>query len=89
MAETPSGRGVIPSDRVHRTAQPVLVENTYRSGSDVTDGPDAAGGTGGTSPQTLTVIPVMDNDDIVGFEVRCACGSNVMVGCLYDEGQRS
>ena len=85
MAEPPSGRGVIPGDQVHRAAQPVLVENVHRGGG----GGNETDGTSGTSTQTLTVVPVIDNDDIVGFEVRCACGANVMVECIYDEGQRS
>ncbi len=61
---------MIPSRSVRRTEQPVLV--------DCSTGADGHAG-------AMTVIPLTENGQIHAFEVRCQCGSSVIVECLYEE----
>ena len=70
MNETAPQRRVIPSGSVRRTTQPVVVDCSPRTDTTV----------GGT----ISVIPLMDSDVVSGIEVRCGCGSSVLVECLYD-----
>lgn len=70
MAEPPAHRGVIPGNVVRRADQPVLVDSSQ--GAEATNHP-------------ITVVPVLDGDSIVGFEVRCSCGACVIVECIYEE----
>ncbi len=63
-----SERIVIPGRAVRRVAAPVVVECTD---------PAQAGA------DTMTVIPLVNGDRVEGFEVRCQCGSSVVVECLY------
>ena len=71
MAEPPAHRGVIPGNVVHRADQPVLV--------------DSSQGEAQPTNHPITVVPVLDGDSIVGFEVRCSCGASVIVECIYEE----
>lgn len=63
---------MIPSRSVRRADQPVLV--------DCGTGKDGHAG-------TMTVIPLTENGRIQAFEVRCQCGSSVIVECLYEENE--
>jgi len=71
MAEPPAHRGVIPGNVVRRADQPVLVDSSQ----------------GATTPTShpITVVPVIEEDSVVGFEVRCSCGASVIVECVYEE----
>ena len=69
MTETNAKPAVIRGDSVHRVEAPVLVD----SGNPMQGHRDS-----------MTVIPVMQNDRVEGFEVRCHCGSAVVVECIYD-----
>lgn len=71
MAEPPANRGVIPGDSVRRADQSVLV--------------DCSQGAAEPTTHPITVVPVIDGDSIVGFEVRCSCGAFVIVECIYEE----
>ena len=71
MAEPPARRGVIPGNVVHRADQPVLV--------------DCSHGEQGPTRQPISVVPVVDGNTVVGFEVRCSCGASVIVECIYEE----
>ncbi len=70
-AEPPSNRGVISGKTVRRSDQPVLV--------------DCGQSAAEAAAQPITVAPVIDGEDIVGFEVRCSCGASVIVECIYEE----
>ena len=70
MNDAPERRRVIPAREVERTSAPVLVES-HR-------GPDG-------TPDTIAVIPLAEGNEIRGFDVRCQCGSAVIVECIYDE----
>lgn len=70
MNETAPQRKVIPSGAVRRTTQPVVVDCSPSNHS-------AAG-------STISVLPLMDGDVVAGIEVRCGCGSSVLVECHYE-----
>lgn len=38
---------------------------------------------GATTP--MAVVPLMDGDQVAGFEVRCGCGASAVVECLYED----
>ena len=71
MGDPSRARGVIPGNVVRRAAHPVLVDTNH--GSDAPQG------------HPISVVPVLDGNTIVGFEVRCSCGASVIVECLYEE----
>ena len=71
MAEPPTHRGVISGKMVRRIDQPVLM--------------DCSQGTAEPTSHPITVVPVIEDDSIVGFEVRCSCGASVIVECIYEE----
>ena len=70
MTDANDKRRVIPAREVRREAAPVLVECHRR--------PD-----GGSD--TIAVVPLTEGGDVRGFEVRCQCGAQVIVECLYAE----
>jgi hypothetical protein len=69
MVDPQHGRGVIPSRAVRRLDEPVLVQCAAGSGE----------------PSAMTVIPLLDGARVAGLEVRCRCGSSVIVECVYEE----
>lgn len=69
MSDVGGSRGVIRANRVRRMDRPALV--------DCQEGRESA--------HTMTVVPIMDGDELAGIEVRCACGSSVWIECLYGE----
>lgn len=71
MAEAPEPRGIIPGHTVHRANHHVLV--------------DSGQGAAQAGTQPITVVPIIEANDIVGFEVRCSCGAFVIVECIYEE----
>ncbi len=34
--------------------------------------------------ESVTVIPIVEGQHIVGLEIRCRCGSHAVVDCIYD-----
>jgi len=32
---------------------------------------------------SITVVPLLDDDRVMGFEIRCGCGSTAVVECVY------
>ena len=72
MSDPNRARQVIPSRSVRRAEQPVLVDCSASS--------DGHSG-------TMTVIPLTENGEIHAFEVRCQCGSSIIVECLYEENE--
>jgi hypothetical protein len=32
----------------------------------------------------ITVVPLMDGDRVAGLEVRCGCGANALIECVYE-----
>lgn len=73
MTEPPDRPGVLRAREVRRVAAPVLVECTTTEHG---------------STNTMTVIPLMDGERIEAFEVRCHCGSSVIVECVYEQEER-
>ncbi|MCC6673534.1 MAG: hypothetical protein IT458_20920 [Planctomycetes bacterium] len=69
MNESANARGVIPAQAVRRVQQAVLLE---------CGGAEAAG-------QAISVVPLLEGQRIRGFQVRCRCGSSVVVECVYPE----
>jgi hypothetical protein len=68
MTDSPHNPGVIRRDSVRIVRQPALVDC----------GSATAHGQG-----TLAVVPLMDGDRVAGFEIRCGCGANAIVECVY------
>ena len=62
--------GVLPARAVRRLAQPVLLD---------------CGAAGSAPGEAMVVVPLLENGKIVGLDVRCRCGSNVIVECVYEE----
>ncbi len=71
MNEAAPSQGVIPAHTVRRLAQPVVVDC----------------GDGSTAQQPMTVIPLVEGTRVAGLEVRCRCGSAVVVECVYEEAR--
>ena len=44
----------------------------------VADGAATPGG-------AMTVIPIVDDGQVAGIEVRCRCGESVLIECVYAE----
>lgn len=74
MNESPP-TGVIPAGAVQRTAQPVLI--------------DCGAGDGSESNGLISIVPLMEGILVAGIEVRCNCGSSVVLECVYDDGATS
>ncbi len=68
-------RGVIPARTVRRLDQTALVE--CGSASEKPDTP------------TLTIVPLVDGDQVAGLEIRCACGASAIVECVYGAEEKS
>lgn len=71
MSEQRDRTGVIRRDDVRLAAQPAQIDC----------GSDAAGKVTGT----LAVVPLVDDDHVAGFEIRCGCGASAMVECVYEK----
>ncbi len=70
MQDRPN-KHIISADRVQRVTQPVVLNcSTPTPGR--TDGP-------------ITVIPLVDGADVAGLEIRCSCGANVVIECVYED----
>lgn len=39
----------------------------------------------GTQAGGMTVVPIVDDGQIEGIEVRCRCGESVLIECVYDK----
>ena len=63
-------RSIIPADIVHRTSQHVLVDNAENVNCE--------------NDRTVSVVPLMSGNQVSGIEVRCSCGSIVVIECVYD-----
>lgn len=61
-------RGVLRREAIRILEQPALVECSR----------DPA-----TSDRAISVVPLLDDDRVAGFEVRCGCGSSAIVECVY------
>ncbi|MCA8943092.1 MAG: hypothetical protein KDB80_11070 [Planctomycetes bacterium] len=42
-----------------------------------------ASGTGADT-HPITVIPLVDGEELCGLEIRCRCGAQAVVDCVYD-----
>ena len=70
MSESSSQRRRIPAGAVRRTTQPVIVGCGEEAGTSV--------------DRAVSVLPLMDGDVVAGIEVRCNCGTSVLIECVYD-----
>jgi hypothetical protein len=61
--------GVLRRDAVRLASQPALI--------------DCGAHRGAAASNTLAVLPVLDGNTVVGFEVRCGCGAMAFVECVY------
>lgn len=61
-------RGVLRREAVRMVPQPAQVGCADHS----------APGSG-----AIAVVPLMDGDRIIGFQIRCGCGSTAVVECMY------
>ncbi|MEM7199128.1 MAG: hypothetical protein AAF628_02615 [Planctomycetota bacterium] len=68
MSDKPDSQPVIRGTAVRRIDAPVVVDSSAGQGS----------------AATMTVIPLMAGDRVEGFEVRCQCGTCVIVECVYE-----
>jgi len=68
MTETTREPGVIRRDKVRVLGQPALIE---------------AGAHAQHAAASISVVPMLDGTTIAGFEVRCSCGTSVVVECVY------
>ncbi len=39
-------------------------------------------GGGGETP--MAIIPLVEGDHLAGLEIRCQCGANIVLECVYD-----
>ena len=39
---------------------------------------------GDGQPRSMTVIPLVDGEEVAALEIRCRCGAHVVVDCVYD-----
>lgn len=62
---------VIKASSVHRVDEPVLLD----CDSAMADG----------RPTSIAVVPIVEGDRVVGLDIRCKCGGNVIVECVYEE----
>jgi hypothetical protein len=67
MSETQSQKGVLRRDSVRVLTQPALVDCSASP----------------AGQQTIAVVPLLDGDRVAGFEIRCGCGANAVVECVY------
>ncbi len=72
MSTPKGGVKVLRFDEVRRVSQPIMLEPM--SGAD-------------SSENCMAVSPVLRDDEIVGIDIRCNCGSRVMVECVYEEAE--
>jgi hypothetical protein len=70
--QTPHGR-IIPAKSVQHSDAPVLVDCQTTADGRL---------------NTIAVVPLAEAGAILGFEVRCQCGAEVIVECVYEEGPR-
>ena len=61
-------KGILRRAAVRVASQPALVECRQENGNH-----------GGS----ITIAPLTDDEKIMGFEVRCGCGSSAVVECVY------
>ena len=71
MKNSNERRRIIPADVVRRQTQPVLLDC-------------GDGGDGGNRTRAMSVVPLMDGSIVAGIEVRCSCGSNTVIECVYE-----
>ena len=69
MNRSATPRKVIPATSVRHSDQPAFIESNHAVG-------------GGT--RAMSVVPLIDQGAVVGIEVRCSCGSSVVIECVYD-----
>jgi hypothetical protein len=69
---TPATRrpGVIRRDAVRLSPQPALVDCSSGAGTE-------------HAARPLAVVPLLDGDRVMGFEIRCGCGATAVVECVY------
>ena len=60
---------MIRRDAVRLLPQPALV--------------DCSDATAERAARPLTVVPLLDGDRVLGFAIRCGCGANAVVECVY------
>lgn len=70
MTQGDSRQGVIPAGSVRRADQSVLV--------------DTGEGVHRHHEMAMSVIPLLEDDMVVGLEVRCSCGTAVVIECVYE-----
>ncbi len=75
MNDSHPDRGVIPARTVRRLNQTALVE--CGSGSQEADN------------SNLTIVPLVEGDQVAGLEIRCACGASAIVECVYGAEEKS
>jgi len=68
MTRIEPARGILRRDSVRVVDQAALVE----CGHD-TERPGSS----------ITVVPLIDDSRVVGFEIRCGCGNTAVVECVY------
>lgn len=72
MSTPKAGVKVLRFDEVRRVSQPIMLEPM--SGAD-------------SNENCMAISPVLRDDEIVGIDIRCNCGSRVMVECVYEEAE--
>ena len=73
MRAPKSGRKVLRSNEVRRISQPIMLDPM--SGAE-------------SSENCMAVAPVLEEGEIVGIDIRCNCGSRVLVECIYEEAEK-
>ncbi len=63
----PTEKGIIHRNSVRMVAQPAVVD---------CHGAQSKGG-------AISVVPLMEGDRVMGLEIRCSCGANTLVECVY------
>ena len=69
MSTSKGGVRILRSNEVRRVSQPIMLD-------------PMSGAESGES--CMAIAPVLQEDEIVGIDIRCNCGSRVLVECVYE-----
>lgn len=70
MSTPKCGVKVLRSNEVREVSQPIML--------------DPMSGANGSN-NSMAIAPVLQGEKIVGIDVRCNCGSRVLIECIYEE----
>ncbi|MBZ0152925.1 MAG: hypothetical protein K8J09_15485 [Planctomycetes bacterium] len=70
MTEMHPERGIIRREAVRMAPQATQIDCGASTGP-------------GKASHPIAVVPLLQGDLVVGFEIRCGCGASAVVECVY------